>query len=86
MDLIGKVVRVKIIKKQGEYYYSKTIDGKYDVYIESTDDYEEDELINSIEKCIVIDQKESSFIGFLLSNRKFINDINHYTPFFPSRQ
>lgn len=75
MDLIGKIVKVKIIKKQGNYYYAKTIDGKYEIYIEDEGDYIEEELLNSIEKCIVLEEREGHLIGFLLSNRKFVNDI-----------
>ena len=75
MDLIGKIVKVKIIKKQGNYYLAKTIDGDYEIYIEDEGDYLEEELLNSIEKCVVLEEREGHLIGFLLTNRKFVNDI-----------
>lgn len=75
MELIGKIVKVKIIKKQGNYYYAKTIDENYEIYIEDEGDYLEEELLNSIEKCIVLEEREGHLIGFLFTNRKFVNDI-----------
>lgn len=75
MDLIGKIVKVKIIKKQGNYYLAKTTDENYEMYIEDEGDYLEEELLNSIEKCIILEEREGHLIGFLLTNRKFVNDI-----------
>ena len=75
MNLVGEIVRVKILEKQGNYYYSKTMDSNYEIYIKDEGDYLEEELINSIEKCIILDEIEGHLIGFLLTNRKFENDI-----------
>lgn len=74
-EYIGKVVQVKIIDKKENWYIAKTIKDKMVVYIEDTKDYEEEELLNTMEKCIILDEKDGNLIGFLLSNRKFVNDI-----------
>lgn len=74
--MIGKVIRVKIIKKQDKYYYTKSIDENVDIYVQDEGDYDEEELIGNIEKCIVINEIDGHLIGFLLTNRKFVNDLN----------
>ena len=73
--LRGKIVTTKIIKKQGNYYLAKEIKEDYEICIEDEGDYSEEELINSVQKCIILAKKQGYFIGFLLSNRKFINDM-----------
>lgn len=74
-EYIGKVLQVKIIVKKDNIYIAKTIKNNINVYIQDTKDYEEEELINKIEKCIILDEIKGNLIGFLLTNRKFINDI-----------
>lgn len=74
-EFVGKVYSVKIIDKKHNWYIGTIIGKKEKVYIEDTKDYEQEELIDTIEKCIIIDIKEGNLIGFLLSNRKFINDL-----------
>lgn len=73
--MIGKIVTIKIIKKQGNYYLAKEIKEDYEIYIEDEGDYLEEELINSVQKCIILEKKQGYLIGFLLSNRKFVNDM-----------
>ena len=73
-DYIGKIMQVKIIEKKGSWYLAKTIPDNQNVYIEE-DDYLEEEQIGNIEKCIILEEKEGNLIGFLLSNRKFIHDM-----------
>lgn len=75
-EIVGKIVLVKILEKKGNYYLARTLDGNYEIYIEDTNDYMEEELIGIIEKCIVLEEKEGCLIGFLLTNKKFENDIN----------
>lgn len=72
---IGKVVQVKIISKKDNWYIAKIVNKNINVYIQDTNDYEKEELINKIEKCIILEEKNGKLIGFLLTNRKFINDI-----------
>lgn len=77
-NLIGKKEKVKIIglTNGDKYYVAQSIMNDYKIYIENTGDYEKEELIGSIEDCIIIDIKKNNLIGFILSNRKFVNDIN----------
>lgn len=74
-ELIGKVFLVKITKKIGGWFVATIIDKNQLVYIEDNGDYVE-ELINTIEKCVIIDVRENHLIGFILSNRKFINTMH----------
>ena len=75
-NYIGKVIPVKILEKIDKCYISKTIKENITVYIKDEEDYEEQELIGKVEKCIILDKIKESLIGILLTNRKFINDIN----------
>lgn len=75
-ELIGKVFLVKITKKIGGWFVATIIDKNQLVYIEDNGDYVEEELINTIEKCVIIDVRENHLIGFILSNRKFINTMH----------
>ena len=45
------------------------------VFIEDEGDYLPKELIGMIEKCIIVKVQEDNLIGFIVSNRKFINDM-----------
>lgn len=74
-ELIGKIYLVKIIEKKNNWYIAKMLEKNTIIYIEDTGDFLEEELINTIEKCIVIEIKDSNLIGFLLTDRKFKNDI-----------
>ena len=74
-DYIGKVVQVKIIEKIDKCYIAKTVKENITVYIKDEGDYEEQELINRTEKCIILAEIRECLIGFLLTNRKFVNDI-----------
>ncbi len=75
-EYIGKIFEVQIIEKTNNWYLA-TIIQKQEVlvYIEDTHDFEEEELIHTIQKCIIIDKKGKNLIGVILSNRKFVNDI-----------
>jgi len=76
-NLVGKRQKVKItgITKNNKYYVAEEINKLYKIYIENDGDYEKEELINSTQECLVIDIKQDRLIGFILSDRKFINDI-----------
>lgn len=74
-EYIGKIVQVRILEKKKRCYMASTIKENYPVYIEDTGDYEEEELIGAIEKCIIIEERQGRLIGFLLTNRKFVHDI-----------
>lgn len=74
-NYIGKVVQVKILQKSHQCYIAKTIKEDINVYIKDEGDYEEQELIGHVEKCIILDEIKGKLIGFLLTNRKFVNDI-----------
>ncbi len=74
-DLIGKVFLVKITKKIDNWFVATITDKNKLVYIEDNGDYDEDELINTIEKCVITDVRGNQLIGFILSNRKFINTM-----------
>lgn len=76
-NLIGKKEKVKIIgiTNNKQYFVSESILNSYKIFIENTGDYELEELINQVEECIIIDIKQEHLIGFILSNRKFLNDI-----------
>ena len=72
---IGKVLQVKIIEKNHKCYIAKSVKENIEVYIKDEGDYEEQELLGNIEKCIILDEIKGGLVGFLLTNRKFINDI-----------
>lgn len=74
-NYIGKVLQVKIIQKKNQCYIAKTIKENINVYIKDEEDYDPQELIGKIEKCIILDEIKGKLIGFLLTNRKFENDI-----------
>lgn len=74
-EYIGKVVTVKIIDQKENWYLAQILNKNVVVYIEDTMDYEKEELLNTIQKCVILEEKEEYLIGFLLSNRKFMNDI-----------
>ena len=75
-ELIGKVVVVKIIKKIDNWFVGTLSENQNQlVYIKDEGDYEEEELLGNQEKCIITDKKESVLVGFILSNRKFVNTM-----------
>lgn len=76
-NLIGKKKRIKIIGKTNnkKYYVGKEIEQAYNIYIEDLGDYYDEELIGKEEECIIIDIIKNNLIGFILDDRKFINDI-----------
>ena len=74
-ELIGKVIRVKIIGKQDNYYIGEELEGKNNIYIEDEGEFWEEELKDTIQKCIVLDIKNEKYIGYILSNRKFVNEM-----------
>lgn len=74
-ELVGKVFKVQIIEKRDDWYIANIVNKKVSIYIEDTGDFEEKELLETIQKCIVVEVKEEKLIGFLLANRKFVNDI-----------
>lgn len=76
-NLIGKKEKVKIICKtnNNKYYVGKNINDENTIYIEDTKDYEPEELIGKVIDCIIINIKQGNLIGFILDDRKFINDI-----------
>ncbi len=74
-DYIGKVVKVKIVATKNNWYLAKTIPENKKVYIEEEKEYFEAELVGSVEKCLILEEKEGNLIGFLLSNRKFEYEI-----------
>lgn len=72
---IGKILKVKIISKKENWYLAKEIKENINVFIQDEGDYEEQEILGLVEKCIILEEKKGNLIGFLLTNRKFINDI-----------
>lgn len=72
---VGKVIKVQIIKKKENYYIAKSLKENLIIYIEDEGDYLQEELIGMIEKCIIVKVQEENLIGFIMSNRKFINDM-----------
>ena len=74
-NYIGKVVLVKIIEKEDKCYIARTVKENITVYIKDEEYCEKQELLGSVEKCIILDKIKNSLIGFLLTNRKFVNDI-----------
>ncbi len=76
-DLIGKKEKVKIIgkTKSRKYYVGKSLENSYNIYIEDLGDYSDDELIGKEEECLIINIIKNNLIGFILEDRKFINDI-----------
>ncbi len=75
--LIGKKEKVKIIgkTKSKKYYVGKSLENSYNIYIEDTGDYSDDELIGEEQECLIINIIKNNIIGFILDDRKFLNDI-----------
>lgn len=76
-EMIGKKKKVKIIgiTNSKKYFVSEEIFSKQKIYIEDTGDFEIDELVGKEEECLIIDIKDNHLIGFILSPRKFVNDM-----------
>ena len=75
-NYINKIELVEIMEKLSNFYIGKIENTNLDVYIPDPDeDYMPEELLNQKEKCLIIDKKQNKLIGFLLTNRKFENDI-----------
>ncbi len=74
-DYIGKVVKVKILATKNNWYLAKMLFENINVYIEEERDSFDENLVGLIEKCVILEEREGSLIGFLLSNRKFENEI-----------
>lgn len=76
-NLIGKKEKVKIIgkTKSKRYYVGKSLENSYNIYIEDSGDYSDEELIGKEEECLIINIIKNNMIGFILDDRKFINDI-----------
>lgn len=76
-DMIGKIEKVKIIgiTNNQKYFVAKSIQNNYTIYIKNTQDYEIEEIKNTIQGCIIINIIQNNLIGFLLNDRKFLNDI-----------
>lgn len=72
---VGKVIKVQIVKKEKNYYIAKALTENLIVYIEDEGDYLQEELLGMIEKCIIVKVQDGNLIGFIMSNRKFINDM-----------
>ena len=76
-SFIGKVIRAKFIEKRDRYYIAKEVGTDINVFVEDEGEYYEEELIGNIEKCIIVDELKGNYIAFILSNRKFVNDIKY---------
>ena len=76
-ELIGKKKKVKIIgiTNSKKYFVSEDIETKQKIYIEDTRDFTPEELIGLKEECLIIDIINNKLIGFLISDRKFENDM-----------
>ncbi len=76
-NLIGKKVKVEIIGKTSDnkYYIGNSKKEGYKIYIKDTNDYDIQELVGKIKECIIIDIRQRKLIGFILDDRKFVNDI-----------
>ncbi len=74
-EYVGKIFQIKIVKKVKNWYIANIINSQEKVYIDDTLEIYEEDLTNTIQKCIIIEKREGNLIGFLLSNRKFIKDI-----------
>ena len=69
-ELIGKVVRVKIIGKEENYYVAMELENKISIYIEDDGEYWEEELKDTLQRCIVISKTNDRYIGYILSSPK----------------
>ena len=74
-NYVGKVYKVKILRQENKWYIAQNIEDKQIVYIEDTKDFLPEELLEQIEKCLIMEIKQNKLIGSLLNNRKFINDL-----------
>ena len=76
-NIIGKKVKVKILQlsQNGKYYICQAIEGNDYVFIENTGDYYPEELLGTIDECIIINIVQDKLIGFLITSRKFVNDL-----------
>ena len=76
-ELVGKKEKVKIIGlvKNEKYFKSKGINSKNTIYIENDGDYEKEELLETVQECLITNVINGNLVGFILSNRKFHNDL-----------
>lgn len=76
-ELIGKKKKVKIIgiTNSKKYFVSEDIESKQKIYIEDTGDFTQEELIGAQDECLIINIINNKLIGFLISDRKFENDM-----------
>lgn len=76
-ELIGTKKKVKIIgiTNSKKYFVAEDIETKQKIYIEDTKDFTQEELIGLEDECLIIDVINNKLIGFLISDRKFENDI-----------
>lgn len=76
-ELIGKKKKVKIIgiTNSKQYFVSEDLSSNQKIYIEDTGDFKLEELIGKEEECLIIDTIQDKLIGFLISDRKFENDM-----------
>lgn len=76
-ELIGTKKKVKIIgiTNSKKYFVAEDLDSKQKIYIEDTKDFTQEELIGLEDECLIIDVINNKLIGFLISDRKFENDM-----------
>ena len=76
-DLIGQKEKIKILQltSSKKYYLSEIINKDYKIYIENDEEYEPEELIGTIQDCLITRVVDNNLVGFILSNRKFENDL-----------
>ena len=74
-EMIGKVVRVKIIGKEDKFFVGMEETKKMSIYIEDEGYYWEEELKDTYQRCIITEKIDDKLIASILSNRKFVNEM-----------
>lgn len=74
-NFVGKVIKVKIIGKEENYFIGMELEKKISVFIEDEGEYWEEELKGTIQRCIIVKVQNDRMIGYILSNRKFVNEM-----------
>ena len=76
-DFIGKKDKIKVLEllEDKKYFKAQSLNNNNYIYVENDGDYEPEELIESTQQCLITNIINDKLVGFILSDRKFENDL-----------
>ena len=72
---IGKIYQVKIIDKKQSYYISQVTGDSLLIYIQNEEYLEDEDILNTLQRCLITNVIQDKLVGEILTNRKFEYDI-----------